>query len=116
MTSPSSAQLRRSTPCVAGWWGPRLTVNSSVVGSAVSSLIPARHLMLVEGEDHRLATHREVAPLRVTHVVVGHEQAAHVRVAVEDDAEHVEDLALLEVGGREEVDDRGDLLAVAHAE
>ena len=28
-TSPSSVASSRSTPCVAGWWGPMLSVISS---------------------------------------------------------------------------------------
>src|SRR3954462_6961939 len=110
IVSPSSVHISRSTPCVAGWCGPRLIVNSSCSGSSAvpktgacsspfssKSLIPARELVLVEGEDHGLAAHREVAPLGVALVVLGHEDPARVRVAVEDDPEHVEDLALLEV-------------------
>jgi hypothetical protein len=45
----------------------------------------------------------------MTLVVLRHEDAAHVRMALEDDAEHVVDLALLEVGAGEEIDDRRDL-------
>src|SRR4051812_8516549 len=76
-------------------------------GSGVPwSLIPAWELVFVVGEDHGLAADREVAALRVTLVVLGHEDAAQVGVPVEADAEHVEDLALLVVGGREEVNDR----------
>src|SRR5262245_10787514 len=67
-----------------------------------SSVIPARVLALVEGVEHGLAAHREVAPLGVALVVLRHQDAAHVGVAVEDHAEHVEDLALVEVGGGEE--------------
>jgi hypothetical protein len=44
----------------------------------------------------------------VADVVLGHEDPAQVRVAVEDDAEHVVGLALVERGAREEVDDRRD--------
>src|ERR671923_1187853 len=69
------------------------------------SVIPAWELVLVEREDHRLAAHREVAPLREALVVLGHEDAAQVGVPLEHDAEHVVDLTLLEVGGRIEVDD-----------
>src|SRR5213595_1369617 len=108
MYSPSIVHIRRSTPCVAGWCGPRLIVKSSFSGSSSlpkasspmlrRSLIPARHLVLVEGEQDGLAADREVASLRVALVVLGHEDPAHVRVAVEDDAEHVVDLALLVVG------------------
>src|SRR3954452_7732734 len=148
MYSPSIVHIRRSTPWVAGWCGPRLIVNSSFSGSSCvpksgastspvawmsspgcetfssgrstetrsSSLIPARHLVLVEGEQDRLAPHREVAPLRPALVVLGHQDPAHVRVPFELHAEHVEDLALLEVGRRIEVDDRRHCLAVAHAQ
>src|SRR5215217_4562513 len=128
--SPSSVVSRRSTPCVAGWCGPMLMVSSSsccspidsivtersrsrygtlsasvVVPDRSRSVIPAWELRLVEGVDHRLAAHREVAPLGVALVVLRHQDAAHVRVAVEDHAEHVEHLALLEVGRGVEVND-----------
>src|SRR4051812_32866277 len=147
MYSPSIVHIRRSTPWVAGWCGPRLIVNSSFSGSSCvpktgastspvawmssprcdalsssrstdtrsSSLIPARQLVLVEGEQDRLAAHREVAALRIADVVLGHQDPARVRVIVEDDPEHVVDLALLKVGRGEEVDDRRDRLAVAYA-
>src|SRR5918999_2140145 len=137
-TSPSSVVRRRSTPCVAGWCGPKLMVRnsswrspgttasvpetgSSPIRSMVTersrsrygtltgskSVIPARVLALVEGVEHGLAAHREVAPLRVALVVLGHQDAAQVGVALEDHAEHVVDLALLVVGGGEQVHDRG---------
>src|SRR3954452_8887274 len=102
--SPSIEQSRRSTPCVAGWCGPRLTVKSSWSGASsicvsrlasvpysgpsrapvVSSvlLIPARHFVLVEGEQDRLAADREVAPLRMPHVVLRHQDAPHVGVSL----------------------------------
>ena len=60
------------------------------------------------GEQDRLAADREVAALRVALVVLGHEDAAQVGVAVEDHAEHVVDLALLVVRGRPVGGDRGD--------
>src|SRR5215213_2359366 len=133
--SPSSVRSRRSTPCVAGWCGPMLIVKNSSCGSSSVpltgrvivprssvtdcsrsrygvlsglgvSLIPARHLVLVVGEENGLAADREVPPLRVALVVLRHEDAAHVGMAVEDHAEHVVDLALLEVRAGEEVDDR----------
>src|ERR687894_365433 len=131
-TSPSSVHRRRSTPCVAGWWGPMLIVKSSASGSTCvpasgasirssvtdssrrrygvdrpGLLIPARDLVLVEGVEDRLAAHREVAPLGVALVVLGHVHAPEVLVAGEANAEEVEDLLLLEVGGREDVGDRG---------
>src|SRR5918994_6899187 len=87
--------------------GASIVPRSSVIDSSRSrygtsspgwrSVIPVRQLVLVVGEQHGLATHREVAPLRMALVVLGHEDPAQVGVAVEDDAEHVVDLALLEV-------------------
>src|SRR5919202_3246305 len=68
--------------------------------AGASLLIPARHLVLVIGEEHGLAADGEVASLREALVVLGHEDPARVGVAVEDHAEHVEGLALLVVGGR----------------
>src|SRR5918996_3693991 len=76
----------------------------TLVGSR--SVIPARVLALVEGVEDGLAAHREVAPLREALVVLRHQDAPEVRMALEDHAEHVVDLALLEVGGGEQVDDR----------
>src|ERR687897_357087 len=104
-TSPSSVVIRRSTPWVAGWCGPKLIVRSSswrsppptAPGPGTGSVIPARVLALIEGVEHRLAAHREVAPLREALVVLRHQDAARVGVAFEDHAEHVVDLALLVV-------------------
>src|SRR5688500_15555083 len=108
--SPSSVRSSRSTPCVAGWCGPMLIVKSSDSGSSSVpttgasivprssvidfsrsrygvlrgegvSLIPARHFVLVVGEQHRLTADGEVAPLRVALVVLGHQDPAQVGVA-----------------------------------
>src|SRR5688572_3687872 len=138
--SPSSVVSSRSTPWVAGWCGPMLIVRSSSCSSPIGaivtersrsrygtssasvivpgrrrSVIPARELRLVVGVDDRLAAHGEVAPLRIALVVLRHEDAAHVRMAVEHDAEHVEHLALLEVRGGVDVDD-GRHVRVVHSE
>src|SRR4051812_12956930 len=101
-TSPSRVVISRSTPWVAGWCGPRLSVSSSswsgcsrcwsstldsisryvipgiAVGAGlwVTSLIalpPPRGLRLVVGEEDGLAAHREVTPLRMADVVLGHQ-------------------------------------------
>ena len=61
------------------------------------------------GEGDRLAADREVAPLRPADVVVGQQDPGQVRVAAEDDAEEVEDFALLGLGGGEELDAGVDL-------
>src|SRR5215204_1072485 len=100
-----------------------LTVNSSVSGSISSagvslvpvigssssewttgSVIPAGQLVLVVGEEDRLAAHGEVASLRIALVVLGHQDAPQVGVALEDHAEEVEDLALLVVRRGEDFD------------
>ena len=39
-TSPSSLTISRSTPCVAGWCGPMLTVSSSSSGRSSVALTP----------------------------------------------------------------------------
>ena len=120
--SASSVVISRSTPCVAGWCGPKLIVSSSSdsgarcgrarrllhlavrdVGQPCApslTLPPLRRRALVVREQDRLAADREVAPLRMALVVLGHEDPAQVGVAVEDHAEHVVDLALLVVGRR----------------
>src|SRR5262245_55633012 len=56
-------------------------------------------LGLVEGEGNGLAAEREISPLRVALVILGHQYPAQVWVAAEDHAEHVVDLALLVVCG-----------------
>src|SRR5918997_538735 len=80
-----------------------------------NSVIPARVLALVEGVENGLAADGEVAALGKALVVLGHEDASHVRVALEHHPEHVVDLALLVVGRREQVDDRGQA-RVVHAQ
>src|SRR4051794_26726208 len=64
---------------------------------------------LAVGEGDGLAAHREVAPLRPADVVLRHQDPSQVRVTAEDDPEEVIDLALLGVGGREELDAGVDL-------
>src|SRR5918999_2620633 len=73
-------------------------------GTLVGSVIPARVLALVVCEQDGLASHREVAPLGEALVVLRHQDPAQVGMALEDHPEHVVDLALLEVGGGEQVD------------
>src|SRR5262245_42755583 len=59
-----------------------------------SSVIPARVLALVEGVEHGLAAHREVAPLGVALVVLRQQDAPHVGVALEDPHEHEQNPAV----------------------
>src|SRR5215218_6171294 len=114
-SSPSSSTTSRNTPCVAGWWGPMLTVISSSVRSSLRSGVLSRSVLnptsavrsaitaFVVGEGDGLAADREVTPLRPADVVVRQQDPGQVGVAAEDDAEEVVDLALLEVGGGEEL-------------
>ena len=74
------------------------------VAAVRRSLRSTRDLVLVVGEDHRLAADREVAALRPADVDLRQQDPAQVRVAAEDDPEEVVDLALVELGGREQID------------
>ena len=78
----------------------------AVVPERCSSAITrtSRGFDLVVGEEDGLAADREVAALRPADVVLGHQDPPQVGVAAEDDPEEVVDLALLELGGREELD------------
>src|SRR6201999_2681611 len=88
---------------------------SATVGSAGSSSMidcgkrGSAITLFAVGEGDRLAADREGAPLPPADVVLGKEDPRQFRMAGEDDAEEVEGFALLEVGGREEVDAGGDL-------
>src|ERR1700709_416736 len=120
-SSPSSSTTSRSTPCVAGWCGPMLTVISSSVRSSLRSGVLNGSVLnptsagrsaitaLVVGEGDGLAADREVAPLRPADVVVGQQDPGQVGVADEDDPQEVEGFARLEVGGGEELDAGVDL-------
>src|SRR4051794_35625227 len=81
-----------------------LIVISSSVRSWTSSAISA----LVVGEGDGLPADREVTPLRPADVVVGKQDPGQVGVASEENPEEVEGLALLEVGGGEQLDARVD--------
>ena len=70
----------------------------------LGSLVPPGALGLVLGEQDRLAADREVAALRPALVVLGQQQPAQVGVAAKDDPEELVGLALVELGGREELD------------
>ena len=64
-------------------------------------------LQLVVVADLDVAGHREVLAQRMAVEAVVGQDAAQVRVAVEDDAVQVEGLALVPVGGGEDAGDRG---------
>src|SRR4051812_4274596 len=87
--SPSVSSRSIVTDCSRSRYGTSSGSRETPVAGASgaplfgSSLIPARHLVLVEGEQDLLAAHREVAALRVSLVVLGHEDPAQVGMAVE---------------------------------
>src|SRR5690242_11480424 len=123
--------MRRSTPCVDGWCGPKLTVSISppkapvavsrvmvtpwAMVSVIASRLGWRRLprLVLFRELHHLAADRIVPPQRVADPVVGHQDAGQVGVADELDAEHVERLALVPVGGRKKVADGIDARRIA---
>src|ERR1035438_5016089 len=94
--SPSSLRMTRNTPCVEGCCGPMLRTNSVEsrnVASGMMSLtafdiqvFPNPAVVLLE--DTVIFTQRVALPF------LGQENATHVGVAVEFDAEHVEHFAL----------------------
>src|SRR5262245_26050599 len=88
--SPSSVSSSRSTPWVEGCWGPMLISIISVRNTV--DLLPQPHVLLGEAFQRQFLAQRVPAPL------VGQEDAAQVGMPVEDDAEEVEDLALVPVG------------------
>src|SRR5260370_3820693 len=106
--SPSRSTISRSTPCVEGCCGPKLTVSSSPPNAPCSPVLlivtPGDSIMLRPGpsatsgalpELHYLAAHRIVAAQRVAHPVVRHQDSRQARVVREDDAEHVVRLPFL---------------------
>src|SRR5213080_2521160 len=113
ITSPSARTTKRSTPCVQGCWGPMLRVMSSVarppsrVSRCTSTSNPARPISasrLQQALPRRrdavvLLGLDEVLAQRMPRPVLGHEDAAEVRMALEGDAEQVEHLPLLLLGG-----------------
>src|SRR5689334_25085004 len=90
--SPSSLRMTRSTPCVEGCCGPMFRTNS-VESKNVASGIPwslaafyvqvLLHPALVLLDDPVVFAQRIAVPL------FGEEDAAHVRMSGELDAEHV---------------------------
>src|SRR5260370_2935551 len=99
--SPSSLRMTRSTPWVEGCWGPILRTNS-VESKNVESGIQTS----LAAFDAQVFLHPALVLLKNTHVLaqrvalpfLGKEDAAHVRMPGEFDAEHVEHFALQPVG------------------
>src|SRR5881397_1864512 len=113
ITSPSARTTKRSTPCVEGCCGPMVRVMSSVerppslVSRCTSTSNPARPISasrLQQALPRRrdavvLLGLDEVLAQRMARPVLGHEDAAEVRVVLEGDSEQVEHLPLLPLGG-----------------
>src|SRR5262245_11417938 len=119
IVSPSSSSTRRSTPWVLGCCGPMLTVIVSVRSSAIvyqspitkrsltHSVPPTQpialdvrlelvfaHLEWLVGLRGLANLHGIVLPRRMAVPVLRHQQPAKIRMAGEDDAEHVPHFAL----------------------
>src|SRR5579863_1281404 len=130
MISPSISSTRRSTPCAAGCCGPKFMVKfwiSGILGSLLERLVVTRvvadhaRYQVSRLDAHRLVddallllvvTHlhvagqREVLAERMADEAIVGEDAAQVRIAIEQDAEEVEGLPLEPRGGRPETGQR----------
>src|SRR6185503_20673111 len=109
MISPSARTTKRSTPCVDGCCGPMLSVMSSVTRPpltwrSMSTSNPPRLIRPSSGLQQALSRRRdavvllgldEVLAQRMARPVLGHEEAAEVRVPREVDPQKLEHLALL---------------------
>src|SRR4051794_10924588 len=78
-----------------------IPISASRLGSVIA--------LLRISERHWLSTNWKVPALRPADVVLGHQDPGQVGVAAEHDAEEIEDLALLRVGGRKQLDAGFDL-------
>ena len=130
--SPERSTTSRSTPCVDGWFGPKLTWRTSLRVHEVDRNLErgrdragcaSRCRSFRLGDRHhrlrrtdRLAAERVVLTERMPFPVVFHQDPAEVRVAVEGDAHHVVGLALVPVGGRPDLDHAGHALTVLEPE
>src|ERR1035437_3000623 len=123
-SSPSRVTTRRSTPCVDGCCGPWLTTTWLKPRPAISLPRPASSdsrirrrasamassgAAVVKKSDMRVVVDRidVVLAQRMTDPDVPEQDAAQVGVPLEADAHHVPGLALVPVGGRPDVGDRG---------
>src|SRR5580658_8991107 len=99
--SPSSLRITRSTPCVEGCCGPILRTNSvesKNVASGIPCSLAAFDLQVFPHPGLVLLNYRIVLSQRVSLPLFGEEDAPHVGMAGELDAEHVENFALQPVG------------------
>src|SRR5690606_15896000 len=123
MTSPSISSTRRSTPWAAGCCGPKFNVKFWISG--IARVLQLRLVASVVTDDlrherslhdaHRLvydtalvgvvthldvADQREVFAERMADEAVVRQDPAQIRMALEENAEEIERLALVPVGGR----------------
>src|SRR5580658_185274 len=134
--SPSSRKITRNTPWVAGCCGPILMTSSfasrnvlsgvsrssgeSEVGSVIARWLVVSRWFLLSALNSQVDLYPLIVLLqnsvvfaqRMSLPSIGQQNPLHVRMAVELDAEHVEDFALQPVGGRPDGDGTGDGFAV----
>src|SRR5438067_13823645 len=106
-TSPSSSNSKRSTPWVDGCCAPMLTVSSSrfSLRGLIAAIDPPR-----DGEVDGLGAERLGAPQGVALPIIWQHDSSQIGVAVELDAQQVDQLALVPVGAG---DDRGQAVRLA---
>src|SRR6185369_14993055 len=100
--SPSSLRITRSTPCVDGCCGPMLrtsSVESKNVASGIKGSLAAFDIQVFLHPSIVLLENPVVLAQRISLPLCGQQDAAHVGVAGEFDAEHVEDFAFQPVRG-----------------
>src|SRR5262249_20129924 len=100
--SPSSLRMTRSTPCVEGCCGPMFStssVESRNVDSGMESL-SAFDVQVLLYPTVVLLEDRNVLAQWESHPLFRQQNAPHIRMPRELDAEHVEHLALQPVGAR----------------
>src|SRR5580698_5374983 len=105
--SPSSLRMTRSTPWVDGCCGPMLrtsSVESRNVASGILVSLTAFDTQVFLNPAIVLLEDTVILAQRVTLPFLWQEDAAHVRMACELDAEHVEHFALQPIGGEVHVD------------
>src|SRR5213080_4131261 len=91
--SPSSLRITRSTPCVEGCCGPIFSTNSVEsrnVASGIQRSLAAFDTEVLPHPALVLLNNRIVLPERIALPLFRQQDAAHVGMAGEFDAEHVE--------------------------
>src|SRR5262249_9449746 len=92
--SPSSFRMTRSTPCVEGCCGPMLRTNSvesKKVASGILRSLTALDVQVLLHPSLVLLNNTVLLPQRITLPVFGKQDAPHVGMSREFDAEHIVD-------------------------